>query len=173
MELGQAAVLLGVVEQGVIFPKDATHFRCMHHATSQSSLPSWLHTFTSAGLSGRCCSPGTASYLADSQGLTGYLVDPEGLPISMDPASIPSYSFHGAHMDITTSNVDLSVYALRAILHRCLLGGPQRRTALQKQTAHDRCHRSCGATRARRRMPKNISMSLSPPSTRASSRIVQ
>ena len=102
MESGQAAVLLGVVEQGVIFPKDATHFRCMHHATSQSSLPSWLHTSASAGLSGRCCSPGTASHLADSQGLTGYLVYPEGLPIYMDPSSIPSYSFHGAHMDITT-----------------------------------------------------------------------
>src|SRR5262249_44988571 len=27
---------------------------------------------------------------------------PEGLPIQMDPSSIPSYSFHGAHMDITT-----------------------------------------------------------------------
>jgi hypothetical protein len=81
VESGQAAVLLGVVEQGVIFPKDATHFRCIHHAMSQSSLPSWLHTFASAGLSGRCCSPGTASYLADSQRLTGYLVYPEGLPI--------------------------------------------------------------------------------------------
>jgi hypothetical protein len=102
VESSQAAVLSGVVEQGVIFPKDETHFRCIHHATSQSSLPSWLHTFASAGLSGRCCSPGTASYLADSQGLTGYLVYPEGLPIQMDPSSIPSYSFHGAHMDITT-----------------------------------------------------------------------
>src|SRR5262245_60962697 len=45
---------------------------------------------------------GTASYLADSQRLTGYLVYPEGLPIQMDPSSIPSYSFHGAHMDSTT-----------------------------------------------------------------------
>ena len=26
----------------------------------------------------------------------------QGLPIQMDPSSIPSYSFHGAHMDITT-----------------------------------------------------------------------
>src|SRR5262249_10443713 len=69
---------------------------------SQSSRPSWLHTFASACLSGRCCSPGTASYLADSQGLTGSLVYPAGLPIQMDPSSIPSYSFHGAHMDITT-----------------------------------------------------------------------
>src|SRR5262249_58179808 len=69
---------------------------------SQSSMPSWLHTFASAGLSGRCCSPDTASYLADSQGLTGYLVYPEGLPVQMDPLSIPSDSFHGAHMDITT-----------------------------------------------------------------------
>src|SRR4029453_13637962 len=67
-----------------------------------SSLPSWLHTFTSAGLSGRCCSPGAASPLADSQGLTGYLVHPEGLPVQLDPSSIPSYSFHGAHMDCTT-----------------------------------------------------------------------
>src|SRR5215813_12917849 len=74
----------------------------MHHAMSQSSMPSWLHTFASAGLSGRCCSPDTASYLADSQGLTGYLVYPEGLPVQMDPLSIPSDSFHGAHMDITT-----------------------------------------------------------------------
>ena len=98
----QAAVLSGVVEQGVIFPKDETNFRCIHHVTSQSSLPSWLHTFASAGLSGRCCSPGTPSQLADSQGLTGYLVYPEGLLIQMDPSSIPSYSFHGAHMDITT-----------------------------------------------------------------------
>ena len=57
LESGQAAVLSGVVGQGVLFPKDETHFRCIHHATSQSSLPSWLHTFTSAGLSGRCCSP--------------------------------------------------------------------------------------------------------------------
>ena len=102
VESGQAAVLSGVVEQGVIFPKDETHFRCIHHATSQSSLPSWLHTFASAGLSGRCCSPSTASYLADSQGLTGYLVYPAGLPIQRDPSSIPSYSFHGAHLDITT-----------------------------------------------------------------------
>jgi hypothetical protein len=105
LESGQAAVLSGVVEQGVIFPKDETHFRCIHHATSQSSLPSWVHTFASAGLSGRCCSPGTASHLADSQGLTGYLVYPEGLPIQMDPSSIPSYSFHGAHMVITTGEL--------------------------------------------------------------------
>ena len=104
VESGQAAVLSGVVEQGVIFPKDETHFRCIHHATSQSSLPSWLHTFASAGLSGRCCSPSTASYLADSQGLTGYLVYPAGLPIQRDPSSIPSYSFHGAHLDITTAH---------------------------------------------------------------------
>src|SRR5262249_43293418 len=69
---------------------------------SQSSRPSWLHTFASACLSGRCCSPGTASYLADSQGLTGYLVYPEGLPVQMDSWSIPSDSFHGAHMDSTT-----------------------------------------------------------------------
>ena len=102
MESGQAAVLSGVVEQGVIFPKDETLFRCMHHATSQSSLPSWVHTFASAGLSGRCCSPGTAAALAGSQRLTGSLVYPVGLPIQMDPSSIPSDSFHGAHMDITT-----------------------------------------------------------------------
>jgi hypothetical protein len=30
------------------------------------------------------------------------LVYPEGLPIQMDPLSIPSYSFHGAHMECTT-----------------------------------------------------------------------
>ena len=102
LELGQVAVLSGVVGQGVLFPKDETHFRCIHHATSQSSMPSWLHTFASACLSGRCCSPGTASYLADSQGLTGYLVYPEGLPVQLDPSSIPSYSFHGAHMECTT-----------------------------------------------------------------------
>jgi hypothetical protein len=102
MESGQAAVLLGVVEQGVLFPKDETHFRCIHHAMSQSSMPSWLHTFASACLSGRCCSPGAASYLADSQRLTGCLVYPEGLPVQLDPLPIPSYSFHGAHMDSTT-----------------------------------------------------------------------
>jgi hypothetical protein len=103
MESGQAAVLLGVVEQGVLFPKDETHFRCIHHAMSQSSMPSWLHTFASACLSGRCCSPGAASYLADSQRLTGCLVYPEGLPVQLDPLPIPSYSFHGAHMDSTTA----------------------------------------------------------------------
>src|SRR5215475_13339429 len=65
-------------------------------------MPSWLHTFASACLSGRCYSPGTASYLADSQRLTGSLVYPEGLPVSLDPSSIPSYSFHGAHMECTT-----------------------------------------------------------------------
>src|SRR5215510_2683673 len=65
-------------------------------------MPSWVHTFASACLSRRCYSPGTASYLADSQRLTGYLVDPEGLPVSLDPSSIPSYSFHGAHMECTT-----------------------------------------------------------------------
>jgi hypothetical protein len=105
MESGQAAVLLGVVEQGVLFPKDETHFRCIHHAMSQSSMPSWLHTFASACLSGRCCSPGAASYLADSQRLTGCLVYPEGLPVQLDPLPIPSYSFHGAHMDITTPDL--------------------------------------------------------------------
>src|SRR5439155_20768202 len=45
MESGQAAVLSGVVEQGVIFLQDDTHFRCMHYATSQSSIPSWVYTF--------------------------------------------------------------------------------------------------------------------------------
>src|SRR5262245_902421 len=65
-------------------------------------MPSWVHTFASACLSRRCYSPGTASYLADSQRLTGYLVDPEGLPVSLDPSSIPSYSFHGAHIECTT-----------------------------------------------------------------------
>ena len=34
VESGQAAVLSGVVEQGVPFPKDETHFRCIHHAMS-------------------------------------------------------------------------------------------------------------------------------------------
>jgi hypothetical protein len=43
MESGQAAVLSGVVEQGVIFLQDDTHFRCMHCATSQSSIPSWVY----------------------------------------------------------------------------------------------------------------------------------
>src|SRR5215471_16702948 len=65
-------------------------------------MPSWLHTFDSACLSGRCCSPGTASCLADSQRLIGYLVYPKGLPVQLDPSSIPSYSFHGAHMECTT-----------------------------------------------------------------------
>jgi hypothetical protein len=71
---------------------------------SQSSLPSWLHTFASAGLAGRGCLPGTASYLADSQRLTGDLEYPEGLPIQLDHSSIPSYSFHGAHMECTTTH---------------------------------------------------------------------
>src|SRR6516164_4422346 len=61
-----------------------------------------LHTFDSACLSGRCGSPGTASCLADSQRLIGYLVCPKGLPVQLDPASIPSYSFYGVHMDSTT-----------------------------------------------------------------------
>ena len=102
VEGSQAAVLSGVVEQGVHCPNAETPFRCMHHATSPSSLPSWLHTFPSACLSGRCCSPSTASHLADSQRLTGSLVDPEGRPVQLDSSSIPSYSFHGAHMDSTT-----------------------------------------------------------------------
>ena len=33
LELGQGAVLSGVVGQGVLFPKDETHFTGMHHAT--------------------------------------------------------------------------------------------------------------------------------------------
>jgi hypothetical protein len=33
LKVGQAAVLSGVVGQGGLFPKDETHFRCMHHAT--------------------------------------------------------------------------------------------------------------------------------------------
>jgi len=33
LKVGQAAVLSGVVGQGVLFPKDETHFRCIHHAT--------------------------------------------------------------------------------------------------------------------------------------------
>ena len=102
LELGQATVLSGMVGQGVLFPKDETHFRCIHHATFEPSMPSWVHTFASACLSGRCYSPGTASYLADSQRLTGYLGYPEGLPVHLGPSSIPSDSFHGAHMDITT-----------------------------------------------------------------------
>jgi hypothetical protein len=76
----------------------------MHSPCHVSVKQAFLAThFASAGLSGRCCSPGTASYLADSQGLTGYLVYPEGLPVQMDSLSIPSDSFHGAHMAITTS----------------------------------------------------------------------
>src|SRR5262249_44576217 len=110
MESGQAAVLSGVVGQGVLFPKDETHFRCIHHAISQPSMPSWVHTFTSACLSGRCCSPSTASHLADSQRLTGYLVYPEGLPVQLDPSSIPSYSFHGAHMECTTTRRASVIY---------------------------------------------------------------
>ena len=88
---------------GVLFPKDETHFRGIHHATSQSSMSSWVHTFPSTCLSGRCCSPGTASYLAASQRLTGYRAYPEGLPVRRDHSSIPSYSFHGVHMECTPS----------------------------------------------------------------------
>jgi hypothetical protein len=87
---------------GGLFPKDETYFSCIHRATSQSSIPSWLHTFPSACLLGRCYSPGTASPLPDSQRLTGYLVYPEGLPVHLAPSSIPSNSFHSAHMDSTT-----------------------------------------------------------------------
>src|SRR6516165_3123637 len=77
----------------------------MHSPCHVSVKQAFLAThFASAGLSGRCCSPGTASYLADSQGLTGSLVDPEGLSVQLDPASIPSYSFHGAHMECTTKH---------------------------------------------------------------------
>src|SRR5215467_11090920 len=85
-------------------------------------MPSWLHTFASACLSGRCCSPGTASCLADSQRLTGYLVYPEGLPVQLDPSSIPSYSFHGAHMECTTGLTAQHV-RLRAPLHGGVEGG--------------------------------------------------
>ena len=28
-----------------------------------------------------------------------------GLPVQLDPSSIPSYSFHGAHMDSTTQEL--------------------------------------------------------------------
>ena len=73
----------------------------MHHAMSQSSMPAWLHTFVSVCLSGRGYSPGTASSLADAQRLTGSLVDPEGQP-GPDHSSIPSDSFHGAHVECTT-----------------------------------------------------------------------
>src|SRR6516164_914444 len=86
---------------------------------SQSSMPSWLHTFASAGLSGRCCSPGTASYLADSQRLAGYLVYPEGLPIQMDPSSMPSYSFYDAHMDSTTTALPHAPICRRPLLLHC------------------------------------------------------
>ena len=82
--------------------RSPTFFRYIHHAMSQPSMPSWVHTFASACLSGRCCSPGTASYLADSQRLAGYLVYPGGLPVPLDSSSIPSYSFHGAHLCSTT-----------------------------------------------------------------------
>jgi hypothetical protein len=61
--------------------------------TSQSSIPSWLHTFASTCLSGRCCSPGKASYRAYSQRLSGYRIYPEGLRVLMDHSSIPSLSF--------------------------------------------------------------------------------
>ena len=111
LELGQATVLSGMVGQGVLFPKDETHFRCMHHATFEPNMASWLHTFASACLAGRCCSPGTASYLADTQRLIGYLVYPKGLPVRLDPSSIPSYSFHRAHMDITTHGATPYRYA--------------------------------------------------------------
>src|SRR5262252_6798940 len=40
-------------------------------------------------------------YLADSQRLTGYLGDPEGLPVQLDPASMPSCSLHSARTDNT------------------------------------------------------------------------
>ena len=100
-ELGQAAALLGMVGQGVLFPKDETHFRCIHHATSQPSMPSWIHTFSSTRLSGRCCSPDKASCLANSQRLSGYLVYPEGLPVRCGPFihSIVKFSrrTHGYH----------------------------------------------------------------------------
>src|SRR5262249_48530970 len=87
---------------GAITTKSGGIWDILFEKSPESSMPSWLHTFASACLSERCCSPGTASYLADSQGLTRYLVYPEGLPIPMDHWSIPSYRFHGAHMECTT-----------------------------------------------------------------------
>jgi hypothetical protein len=71
--------------------------------TSQPSRPSWVHPFASACLAGRCCSPDKTPCLAESQGLTGYLVCPEGLPVPVKPSSIPSYSFHSTHLWGTTS----------------------------------------------------------------------
>jgi hypothetical protein len=54
--------------------------------------------------------------------LTGYLVYPEGLPVQMNPLSIPSDSFHGAHMDITTDQRGVlrgsrPLHATRAMAH--------------------------------------------------------
>jgi hypothetical protein len=57
-------------------------------------LPRFHCAFAQSG-----CSPGTAAYLADSQRLRGFLVYPKGLPVQLDPSSIPSYSFHSAHID--------------------------------------------------------------------------
>jgi hypothetical protein len=67
--------------------------------TSQSSMPSWLHTFASARLSERCCSPGKASCRAYSQQLSGYRIYPEGLLVQTDRSSIPSSNFT-AHTQI-------------------------------------------------------------------------
>ncbi len=48
--------------------------------------------------------PGTASGLADSHNdSSGTWYTHEGLPILLDPSSISSYSFHGAHLENTTS----------------------------------------------------------------------
>ena len=51
LELGQATVLSGMVGQGVLFPKDETHFRCIHtmphfsQACLLGYIPSPQHAF--------------------------------------------------------------------------------------------------------------------------------
>src|SRR5262249_17300560 len=46
-------------------------------------------------------------------------VDPEGLPIQMDPSSMPSDSFHGAHLDSTTTALPHAPICRRPLLLPC------------------------------------------------------
>jgi hypothetical protein len=51
--------------------------------------------------------PATARYV--TQRLTGPLAYPEGLPVQLDHWSIPSASFHGAHMDSPTGRSAMTI----------------------------------------------------------------
>src|SRR5215510_11605841 len=103
--------------------------------------------------------PRTFSYLADSQRLTGYLVDPKGLPVQLDPASMPSCSLHGARTDNTlvassSRLLDNPLLGL-SILHAAGLSGssssPGMRSLQEAHYAHE-THR--GRARLYSRLPR-------------------